>query len=93
MVVPRYRRDRQQPNNVARIWLLRGTAKHVCFQVMAAMSQRHFVPRLTFFWQQSFDFVAAPRSQVHAGTQSSPKRDEGKFRFRAQGTSLLRKLG
>jgi hypothetical protein len=60
MEVPRYRRDRQQPNNVARIWLLRGTAKHVCLLVVAAMPQRRFVPRLRFFWQQSFDFVVAP---------------------------------
>jgi hypothetical protein len=31
MMVPHYRRDRQQPNNVASIWLLRDSAKHVCF--------------------------------------------------------------
>jgi hypothetical protein len=42
---------------VARIWLLRGTAKHVCFQVVAARSQRRFVPRRQVFRQQSFDLV------------------------------------
>jgi hypothetical protein len=31
MEVPRYRRERQHPNNVAPIWLLRGRAKHVYF--------------------------------------------------------------
>jgi hypothetical protein len=49
MEVPRYRRHRQQPNNVASIWLLRGTAKRSCFQDVAAAPQRRFVPRLTFF--------------------------------------------
>jgi hypothetical protein len=59
MEVPRYRLDRQQPNNVARIWLLRGTAKHVCFQVVAAVPQRRFVPHRQAFRQQSFGLVAA----------------------------------
>jgi hypothetical protein len=36
MEVPRYRLDRQQPNNVASIWLLRGTAKHAYFRDFAA---------------------------------------------------------
>jgi hypothetical protein len=35
MEVPRYRLDRQQPNNVAPIWLLRGSAKHVYFREIA----------------------------------------------------------
>src|SRR5580698_10177482 len=38
MEVPRYRLDRQQPNNVASIWLLRGTAKHLCLHDVAAAS-------------------------------------------------------
>jgi hypothetical protein len=50
MLVPRYRRDRQQPNNVASIWLLRGKRKHVCFHDAAIEQQRHFVPpRCGFF--------------------------------------------
>jgi hypothetical protein len=36
MEVPRYRLDRQQPNNVASIWLLRGTAKPASLQDVAA---------------------------------------------------------
>jgi hypothetical protein len=36
MEVPRYRLDRQQPNNVASIWLLRGTAKHASLRIVAA---------------------------------------------------------
>jgi hypothetical protein len=35
MEVPRYRRSRQQPNNVAPIWLLRGTAKRVSLHDVA----------------------------------------------------------
>jgi hypothetical protein len=58
MEVPRYRLDRQQPNNVASIWLLCGSAKHVCLRDVAAAPQRHFVPRWQAFWQQSFDLVA-----------------------------------
>jgi hypothetical protein len=54
MKLPRYRRDRHHPNNVAPIWLLRGKVERVCFQVVAAAPHRRFVPRLTFFWQQSF---------------------------------------
>jgi hypothetical protein len=36
MEVPRYRLDRQQPNNVASVWLLRGTAKPASLQSVAA---------------------------------------------------------
>src|SRR3569832_1880194 len=36
MEVPRYRLERQQPNNVAPIWLLRGMRKHVSLQDVAA---------------------------------------------------------
>jgi hypothetical protein len=81
MEVPRYRRDRQQPNNVARIWLLRGTAKHVCLLVVAATPQRLFVPRLRFFLAAIFRFCRGSARQVQTWTQSSPKRDEGEFRF------------
>jgi hypothetical protein len=39
MEVPRYRLDRQQPNNVASIWLLRGTVKHVCLHDVTAATR------------------------------------------------------
>jgi hypothetical protein len=76
MEVPRYCRDRHQPNNVASIWLLRGMPKHVCFHHEAVTSQRRFVPRPKGFQQQSFDLVAATGRKVHVPEQSSLKREE-----------------
>jgi hypothetical protein len=64
MEVPRYRLDRQQPNNVASIWLLRGTAKHVLFARCGSGNTQRFVPRPRAFSQQSFGFVARLRSKV-----------------------------
>jgi hypothetical protein len=69
MEVPRYRRDRHHPNNVASIWLLRGTAQGVCLQRVAAASQRRFVPRLPLFWQQSFNLVAATAARFTLGNK------------------------
>jgi hypothetical protein len=51
MEVPRYRRDRHHPNNVASIWLLRGKAHGIYLRDVAAMPQRRFVPRWQDFWQ------------------------------------------
>jgi hypothetical protein len=49
MEVPRYRRHRQQPNNVASIWLLRGTAKTRLFAGCSSRATARFVPRLAVF--------------------------------------------
>jgi hypothetical protein len=54
MEVPRYRLDRQQPNNVASIWLLRGAAKTRFFAKCRSNDTQRFVPGPKAFSQQSF---------------------------------------
>jgi hypothetical protein len=49
MVVPHHCHDPDQSNNVASIWLLRGTAKTRLFAGCSSRATARFVPRLAVF--------------------------------------------